>query len=92
MAEACSSRLVTSFVRPQVSQNMIEVEALWASFVVEHNLAFMQVTMLLSCSQKCFLTLKLQKISLWTYYTTLMKLNVFVVVAVTTPFLFSLLL
>ena len=27
------------FFRPQVSQSVIEAEALWASFVVEHNLA-----------------------------------------------------
>ena len=40
MAEACSSRSVTSFFRPQVSQNVTEAEALWASFVVERNLAF----------------------------------------------------
>ncbi len=40
MADACSSKSITSFLRPQVSHSVIEAEALWASFVVEHNLAF----------------------------------------------------
>ena len=41
MAKPCSSRSVASFFRPQaVSQNVIRAKALWAMFVVEHNLAF----------------------------------------------------
>lgn len=40
MAVACSSRSVTSFFRPTVSQGVIRAEALWVTFVAEHNLAF----------------------------------------------------
>ena len=35
-----STRSVQSFFRPQVSSSVIKVEALWTTFVVEHNLAF----------------------------------------------------
>ena len=38
MASASSStRSVSSFFRPQVSQSTIQAEALWSNFVVEHN-------------------------------------------------------
>ena len=40
MAKAFSSTSVTSFFRPQASQNVIEAETLWTTFVAKHNLAF----------------------------------------------------
>ncbi len=41
MASASSSSTsVTSFFRPQASHGAIQAEALWSTFVVEHNLAF----------------------------------------------------
>ena len=39
MADACSSRSLTSFFRPTASQGVIQAEALWVTFVAEHDLA-----------------------------------------------------
>ena len=40
MANATDSRSVMSFLRPSVPHSVIQAEALWSTFVVEHNLAF----------------------------------------------------
>ena len=40
MAKACSSKSISSFVRPPNNHKVIEAEALWTTFVVKHNLAF----------------------------------------------------
>ncbi len=40
MMKACSSKPLMSFIKPGISNSTIHAEALWASFVVEHNLAF----------------------------------------------------
>ena len=40
MAKACSSKSISSFVRPPTNHKVIEAEALWTTFVVKHNLVF----------------------------------------------------
>ena len=40
MAKACSSKSISSFVRPPTNHKVIEAEALWTTYVAKHNLAF----------------------------------------------------
>ena len=40
MARACSSQSVTSFLRPQTPQSVIQAESLWSRFVAKHNISF----------------------------------------------------
>ena len=40
MAKACSSKSISSFVKPPTNHKVIEAEALWTTFVAKHNLAF----------------------------------------------------
>ena len=70
MAEACSSRSVISFFRPQVSQMETEAEALWAAFVVKHNLAFTASDHATKLFPKIFPDSEFAKniICLWTLY------------------------
>ena len=58
MMKACSSKPLMSFIKPGISNSTIHAEALWASFVVEHNLAFNASDHTTKLSQICFLTQK----------------------------------